>query len=274
MATIEDRKMVVYGDIFYGHYFDTEETCRQMITEHTLCYVYDGIVEIEDKGVVTAIGPGECAFLRRDNRVIYTKKPDGDKPYSGVFMKFKRNVLRDVFQSMDFSSIPQDVKRPSESVFKLEQRPDITSLFQSLVPFFESDTVPSENLMHLKVLEGINMLLSINPAFYPCLFDFTEPWKIDLMEFMNENFMQDLSMEEIASFTGRSLSTFKRDFQKISDLSPQKWLMNKRLDAAREMLRDKGKKITDVYVDVGFKNQSHFSAAFKKKFGVSPSSLS
>ncbi|WP_407032619.1 helix-turn-helix transcriptional regulator [Polluticaenibacter yanchengensis] len=37
--------------------------------------------------------------------------------------------------------------------------------------------------------------------------------------------MDDLTMEQIASFTGRSLVTFKRDFKKISSLTPQKWLI-------------------------------------------------
>lgn len=102
------------------------------------------------------------------------------------------------------------------------------------------------------------------------LFDFTEPWKIDIMEFLEENYMYELSMEEIASYTGRSLATFKRDFAKISDLTPQKWLINKRLKVAHDLITTQNMKVSDVYVDVGFKNLSHFYAAFKKQFGYSP----
>lgn len=270
----DDRKFIVYGDVFFGHYFDKQEVCNQMLREHTLIYVYSGEVEILDHGKTTVVGPGECAFMRRDNRVVYTKKPVGEEPYAGVFMKFKRNVLRDVFQSMDFSKIPHDEKRPAESVFKIEQRPDMISLFQSITPYFYSDTEPTEELIRLKVREGIHALLNTNPAFYPCLFDFTEPWKIDILEFLNANFMQDLTMEEIASFTGRSLSTFKRDFQKISDLPPQKWLIKRRLEAAHELLRETNKSVTDVYIEVGFKNMFHFSQAFRKEFGIPPSRFS
>jgi len=77
-------------------------------------------------------------------------------------------------------------------------------------------------------------------------------------------------MEEIASFTGRSLSTFKRDFKKISDLPPQKWLIQRRLRAAYEKIKEDGKRVSDVYMEVGFKNLSHFSVAFKKQYGFSP----
>lgn len=267
---IEDRKSIVYGDIFFGHYFDKAIVCNQMVKDHTLVYIYSGELEVTENGKTTIVGPGEAAFIRRDNRVAYSKKPAGEEPYAGIFMLFKRNVLREVFQSMDFSKIPHDARRPQESVFKIRQRPDIISLFQSMTPYFYSDIKPSDEVMRLKVLEGIHALLNINPGFYATLFDFTEPWKIDIMEFLNANFMYDLSMEEIASFTGRSLSTFKRDFQKISDLSPQKWLIQKRLEAARELLRDKNKSVTDVYIEVGFKNFSHFSHAFRKQYGVAP----
>lgn len=124
------------------------------------------------------------------------------------------------------------------------------------------------------MMEGLHSLLLIDQSFYPTLFDFTEPWKIDILDFMDQNYMYDLSMEEIASYTGRSLSTFKRDFKKVSDLPPEKWLVRGRLQAAQEMLREKDKSVTDVYVEVGFKNFSHFSSAFKRQYGIAPSNYS
>ena len=113
-------------------------------------------------------------------------------------------------------------------------------------------------------------LLDIDERFVPTMFDFNEPWKIDILGFMEENFMSDLSIEEIAHYTGRSLATFKRDFKKISDLPPEKWLIRKRLEAAYAMMKNGGKKVVDVYAEVGFKNPSHFSTAFKRQYGVSP----
>ncbi len=88
---------------------------------------------------------------------------------------------------------------------------------------------------------------------------------------MEENFTEDLTIEEFANYTGRSLATFKRDFAKISDVTPQKWLIDKRLDKAYEILSTGKANPTDVYYQVGFKNRSHFSLAFKKRFGISPS---
>lgn len=47
--------------------------------------------------------------------------------------------------------------------------------------------------------------------------------------------------------------------------------MEKRLKAAQDKLNNEQKKVSDVYLEVGFKNFSHFSTAFKKQFGYSPS---
>ena len=59
--------------------------------------------------------------------------------------------------------------------------------------------------MKLKLQEGLLTLLYMDKSFYPTLFDFTGPWKIDIINFLNENYMYDLSIGEIALYTGRSL---------------------------------------------------------------------
>lgn len=82
--------------------------------------------------------------------------------------------------------------------------------------------------------------------------------------------MNDLSIEEIANYTGRSLSTFKRDFKKYSNLSPQKWLIQRRLETAHELIRRGGRRVSDICFEVGFKNLSHFSKIYKGMYGVPP----
>jgi AraC-like DNA-binding protein len=70
------------------------------------------------------------------------------------------------------------------------------------------------------------------------------------------------------------LTTFKRDFRKAFNATPQKWLTQKRLELARYQLTEKSRKPIDVFYEVGFENLSHFSFAFKKQFGKSPTELS
>ena len=260
-----------YSDVFFSYYFNDEQICRHMVKNHTLAYVYSGELLLMEGKTKTKVHKGECAFLRRDNRVVMTKQPKGSEQFSGIFMIFNRNFLREFYQTIDKMQLPLEVEKCKPSVVKLPQTVAIASLFQSMVPYFDSSVKPAEKLMKLKLQEGVFSLLQIENKFYPCLFDFTEPWKIDILDFMDKNYMYDLTIEEIAHFTGRSLAAFKRDFKKVSILPPQKWLMEKRLKAAQDKLNNEQKKVSDVYLEVGFKNFSHFSTAFKKQFGYSPS---
>lgn len=262
-----------YADIFFTFYSSSEKRCSSMVRDHQLVYVYSGKYIVEEGKAATVVGAGECAFLKRDNRVNVVKQGCGGRPFMGIFMVFKRPFLRTQFASFGKKGLPAVAGRLEGSVVKLPRSPDITGIFQSMLPYFDSGTRPSEDIMNLKLVEGVYSLLNIDSRFFPTLFDFTEPWKIDILDFMNSNYMYDLSLEDMASFTGRSLSTFKRDFKKVSELSPQKWLIKRRLEAAREMLGGGKRRISDVYVDVGFKNLSHFSAAFKREYGIPPSSI-
>ena len=90
------------------------------------------------------------------------------------------------------------------------------------------------------------------------------------MTFMEENYLYDLSLTELARYTGRSLSSFKRDFKKVSDLTPERWITGRRLDEAKRLLSQGKRRVGDVMQEAGFKDPAYFSRAYKKRFGYSP----
>ncbi len=65
----------------------------------------------------------------------------------------------------------------------------------------------------------------------------------------------------------------QRDFSKIYDTTPKKWLQKRKLEQAYFLIQQKNRKPSDVYLDVGFESLSHFSYAFKKEFGMTPTEL-
>lgn len=259
-----------YSDIFYTYLFDEDKICSHTTPNHSLTYIYSGEMIIEERGRKTIIGKGEWAFIKRDNRVIMNKQSKEGEPYQGIFLMFTRKFLREQFQKLKNNTLPTISSKFEETVVKLPVTPELESLFRSMEPYFNPEVKPREEFMQLKLQEALFTLLNTDPKFYPTLFDFNASWKIDILDYLNENYMYDMSIENFASYTGRSLATFKRDFSKISNLTPQKWIINKRLEAAYHMLQNKNKKVSDVYVEVGFKNLSHFYSAFKKQYGFSP----
>ena len=81
----------------------------------------------------------------------------------------------------------------------------------------------------------------IDPGVDSVLANFDMPGKIDLVSFMQRNFMFNMPLEKLGYLTGRSLSTFNRDFKKLFHTTPQKWLTDKRLELAHYQLTEKGK---------------------------------
>ncbi len=67
----------------------------------------------------------------------------------------------------------------------------------------------SPYLAELKTKEAIELILEVNEEYKSFLFDFTEPFKIDLEMYMKKNFTFDIPLKEFARLSGRSLSTFK-----------------------------------------------------------------
>jgi AraC-like DNA-binding protein len=245
-----------------------------MIRDHGIVYVLSGKLEINENGKITNLYKGECAFVRKDNRVSMTKMPKKNEQYKSIWLMFTRKFLREFYRILDKKQLPENAKRQKVSVYKLPaDRPDIRSLFESMTPYFDSLISPTDELLKMKMTEGVLALLNTDKNVYASLFDFAEPWKIDILDFMNENYMYDLSVEEMASYTGRSLASFKRDFKKISNLSPEKWVIEKRLKVAHDKINRENKKASDVYLEVGFKSLSHFSTAFKRQYGFPPTAM-
>lgn len=266
-------KIINYSDIFLACFFNDAQKHTQTIKDHGLIYVFAGLLEINENGKIISLHKGECVFIRKDNRISTMKLPKDGEQFKAIALTFTRKFLREFYYALDKKQLPKDSKRQETGVYKFPpNRPDIESLFESITPYFNTDILPTNELIKLKMTEGIYVLLNTDKSFYSSLFDFTEPWKIDILDFLNENYMYSLTMEEVASYTGRSLSAFKRDFKKISSLSPQKWLIQKRLEEARCKIDNEGKKVSEACFEVGFKNLSHFSTAYKRQYGVPPTS--
>ncbi|GEP49476.1 hypothetical protein FNO01nite_01480 [Flavobacterium noncentrifugens] len=163
--------------------------------------------------------------------------------------------------------------KPQEAFVLLPKDKKIREFIQSLVPFYLGEGKIDEAVSDVKRVELLKILLDANPPLAAVLFDFGKPEKIDLQSFMNRNFKFNVSLKRFAFLTGRSLSAFKRDFVGIFNDTPNRWLVKKRLEEAHFRISKKHQKATDIYLDLGFEDLSHFSFAFRKKFGFNPTDL-
>lgn len=168
---------------------------------------------------------------------------------------------------------PHNTINATQSTIRVENDAALTIFFNSMMSYFSKVEKPSEALLKLKLKELIlNILVSPkNPAISNYFCKVAERKTPSLSEIMELNFRYNLSLDNYAELCNRSLSSFKRDFQKIYNETPGRWLLNKRLDYSALLLKNDNKNISQVVFECGFEDLSHFSRAFKARFGVSPS---
>lgn len=82
----------------------------------------------------------------------------------------------------------------------------------------------------------------------------------------------DYSLWRLASQVGMSVFLFARVFRELVGMPPHKYLVMRRLDRARDLLRS-GMPVTNVCYAAGFNNLSHFIHTFRRRFGMVPSKL-
>jgi glyoxylate utilization-related uncharacterized protein len=99
-------KIIKYSDIFLSHFTDDAKKCVKTAKEHYLVYIYSGELEISERGKVTKVHKGECAFIRRDNQVSMTKQPKNGEQFKSVFLSFPRKFLREFYQTLDKNQLP------------------------------------------------------------------------------------------------------------------------------------------------------------------------
>ena len=92
----------------------------------------------------------------------------------------------------------------------------------------------------------------------------------EAITFIEQNFQNDISIEDIANFCSLNRSYFGKIFRDATGQSPQDFLIHYRMTKAAELLKLTEFSIKDISNAVGYANQLHFSRAFKKIYQASP----
>jgi AraC-like DNA-binding protein len=266
----EYKNYIKLDNLLYSCVDTKQRGNEQFVAEHALGYIISGETQLITPEGTNIIGPGDIGLVRRNQLVKSVKVPPPGGEFKTLNIFLEQGFLRKYAVE---HKIEQTEKYSGPTMMLLTPDPFIKGYFDSLIPYFDQPEHLRSSLGELKTKEAIELLLHHDPNLKNFLFDFSEPWKIDLETYMNKNYMYNVPIAQFAKLTGRSLAGFKRDFTKIFKTSPSYWLQQRRLSEAYFLIKDKKQKPSDIYLDLGFENFSHFSFSFKNTYGVSPTRL-
>ena len=215
--------------------------------------------------------PPKCVFIRKGACII---EQFFDASFCLIMFFVPDDFIIDVLKSK--TNPIRYTQQVHQSVIPISHSSSGEAFFHSMMPYFEAGRKPDPSLLQLKFRE---LILSIadNPDNKELLSYFSsllqEPQNVSLQRIMDENFCFNLKLEDYAKLSCRSISAFKRDFLKIYNTSPGKWLLEKRLDHALHLLTNLGKTVADAAFESGFESPSHFSRCFRDRFGISPTGV-
>ncbi len=230
-----------------------------------------GKKQVHFAGTSVAVNKAQSLLLKKGNW-LWTELLDTEAVYYCKLFFFSEKKLTDFL-----SKYTNNVKPYKEEVpcFVIENDDYIAAFITSLSSNTFTHHSYSDALLVLKFEEIMLYLLNkYGSTFEDYLHSLISKEISPFKNVVESNVNSNLKLEEIAFLCNMSLSTFKRHFTSEYKEPPGKWLQDKRLQKAKELLEGGDLKASDIYLDMGYNNLSNFSVAFKKKFGISPTDIS
>jgi AraC family transcriptional regulator, exoenzyme S synthesis regulatory protein ExsA len=235
-----------------------------------LVQVTAGRKSLKTAAGILEIGPGDIVFVKKG--VHFVRHDESDLCVFMYFIPddFIRTAVREIAADLPVLPPPAD---STESAIRMRDDTGVNAFLQAMGVFFSTNEAPSPLLLKLKVKELIASIVvsPTNPVLSSYLRMLAGSDAPSIPAIMEANCCHNLSLGEFAKLCHRSLSTFKRDFRKHYGTSPGRWLLERRLECSARLLTTTSMNVTEIVFECGFEQPSHFSRAFKAKFGYTPS---
>jgi len=257
----------IFGNIALSCAYEKCRAQEEIVPEHFFGIHLSGETHVETADRSVTYKEGSIILARKNQLLRSTKTPGQNGEFKSVAILLNETILRKYAAA---HKIDEQERYTGESIVEIRPDPFMTGYFASLLPYADSAAKKSNPLSDLKFFEAIELLLRQNPSLRSFLFCFDVPHKINLEQFMLQNYKFNVPLAKFAILTGRSLATFKRDFKATFNQSPRQWLQEQRLSEAYHLITTKRQKPSDIYLNIGFENLTHFYFSFKQKYGATP----
>lgn len=261
------------GDTLITKYNCPLENKMQDIWSHYnyIAYVMEGRKIWHTAEASYDLTKGSAVFVQKGAAIV---EQFFDSVFCIVLFFVSDEFITSVLQSKS-TPLPKSARKFG-TIIPVQRGEALEAFFFSMMPYFASSKLPDNALLELKFKELI-LTIADDPAnvelqsFFSSLMN--QPHALSLQRVMNDNHSFNLKLKDYAQLTNRSLSAFKRDFQKQYNTTPGKWLMEKRLNHARNLLSNTDITVSEAAFESGFESPAHFSRAFRQRFGASPNTI-
>lgn len=265
-------KSIKVQDILFLHYKCPQVEKQVQLWTHynVIAYAFDGLKTFIHGGKSYEISSDKSLFLRK---TAYAQERDDVVGWEVLAFCFQDEFLKKVFNEYrEFLPLKNLPPAPKDMLFEIQVNETIKAFCYSMIPYFKQKIPLSHTLLELRFKELLFTIFAEpkNAGLLSYAASIVDQYLTPVNEIMEANYMFNLTLNEFAKMSGRSVTTFKRDFLNYYDTSPGKWLTEKRLQRAEFLLSTSPKSVGEISLECGFENLSHFSRVFKEKYTLSP----
>ena len=260
------------GGITFARFRQAKEAHHHTVFLHNNCliYVIEGHKRLHFPDCTVTASLGKLLLVKSGLYVMSEFIPEGLN-YQALILYCSDEVIRK-FCSKYFT-LDDRISNEASSYLTIPTNELLDSFRDQYLSYFNKEFSNLEAILQIKLHELLLLLLSgdnkENVKDWLRAIAFEKPVEIDLV--VRKYLFHQLTLQELAKLSGRSLASFKRDFQSYYHTSPKKWIHRQRLSHARMLLQRANQNVSEVAYASGFENIPYFIRSYKKEFGITPS---
>lgn len=225
---------------------------RKGLESFLLYYVIKGKLHISSRGEEVVIREGECGLLNCYEPHEY--RAEGSLEY--IWIHFDgantRDFWHEVWQEHGLVLQANSNSRIYEQMLVI---------YEQLQKVGRIDEVTASKRMY----DLLCSLLYVN-----CVPEANDPLIAEVQRYLNQHLAEELSTAALAKEFHLSVSQLNRRFREFTGQSPHEYLVNLRVNRAKELLKESKLSITEIAGEVGYAYDTSFAAVFRSKVGMSP----
>ncbi|MCD7926467.1 MAG: AraC family transcriptional regulator N-terminal domain-containing protein [Bacteroides sp.] len=208
----------------------TTENFDAYLTHHAIVFILAGVKQINVSHSKFRINPGEL-FLIPKGEYVMSEYIAGEHGFQSVMLFFNQKVARYIVQQLN-ETVPEALTemKKKEAIKIIPNNPEIQSLFHSLVSYSKENSPFLCEMIRLKFMELIYLLLDghYRQTIISFLLDAARYETPTIVVVLEKYLYSSHTLEELAKLSGRSLSSFKREFAQEYGEAPQTWIRKKK----------------------------------------------
>lgn len=215
----------------------------------------------------------QAVLAKSGNSTFKTLIYNGNKAYSAISIRFNKEVLEKIYNDSPLPFYKESNNRLTANSVKIENNELLSQFSKGLIYYFDHQELLTDELLVLKLKELIVLLLQTEgaPKVLEIMFNLFENRTFEFKEIIKAHIFSSLSIAELAQLTNHSLSSFKKEFKRVYNDTPNNYIIDQRITRVAELLPTSNDTVSNIAYDCEFKTLAHMSRVFKTKYGVSPS---